>query len=199
MGSLILGYREGFDTALIIMSFVFGFLLIGDLLSTLSVKPEKILKSVWPNLFVSVVRLVYLAFAGLLFYGLFWDGGLEKYYWAYLVVAVWLTVVNLPWLIFHLFLCVPGCRRYLSKMDEEIKSRVQENRDKNIELWKKIDKLPGGDENPFNTPFGPTKECLSASQIVSFVENKEGDEYISRHLEDCKECLDRLNRYKSVR
>lgn len=120
-GNLILGYREGFDAVLIVMSLVFGFLLSADLASIFVTETEKILKSVWPNLFVVIVRLVYLVFAGLLFYGLFWDGGLSKYYWAYLIVAVWLVVVNLPSMIFHLALCVPRYRERLAKIDVEMR------------------------------------------------------------------------------
>lgn len=129
IGSLILGYREGFDTALIVMSLVFGFLLMADLASVLISKPEKILKSVWPNLFVAIVRLAYLVFAGLLFCGLFWDGGLVKYYWAYLIVGIWLTAVNFPWMLFHLAMCIPKCRRYMSEIDAKTKCTCPEECD----------------------------------------------------------------------
>ena len=199
VGSLVLGYREGFDGYIIAMASIFGLLLVGDLISTLSIKPEKILKSLWTNLFVVIVRLAYLVFAGLLFYGLFWDGGLVKYYWAYLTVAVWLTLTNLPWMIFHLALCMPRCRQYLCNIHEEVESRIRERNDNHFELWKTIDKMPGGDKNPFETPVGPTRMCLSANQVVSFIENDEKDEWVSSHLNDCKECLDRVNRYKAVR
>ena len=121
IGSLILGYREGFDAALVIMASMSGVLLVADIIATVSVKPEKILKSAWPNLFISLVRFVYLVFAGLLLYGLFWDGILEKYYWIYFVIAIWLTAVNLPWMIFHLTLCVPKCRKYMLELDARLR------------------------------------------------------------------------------
>lgn len=41
----------------------------------------------------------------------------------------------------------------------------------NWKLWKEIDQMPGGDKDPFETPFGPTDQCLSANQMVSFVKN----------------------------
>lgn len=126
VSSLILGYREGFDTALILMSSIFGLLLVSDLVSIFAAKPEKILKSVWPNLFVATIRFAYLIFAGLLFAGLFWSDGLEKYYWIYLVVAVWLTVVNLPWMVFHLTLCIPKCRQYISELDAKTRCTCSE-------------------------------------------------------------------------
>ena len=128
-GTLILGYREGFDPFLIAMGIIFGLLLAGDLMSILIVKPERILKSVPPNLFVALVRGVYLSLAGFLFYGLLWDGGLAKYYWVYLVVAVWLTLVNLPWMIFHLALCVPKCRNRMAEIDAKTRCICSEECD----------------------------------------------------------------------
>ena len=129
IGTLILGYREGFDTMLIIMAFGFGLLLFADLVSAVLAKPEKILKSVWPNLFVAGVRLTYLVFASLLFYGLLWDGGLDRYYRVYFVVAVLLTIVNLPWMMFHLALCVPRWRRRMAEFDAKTRCTCSEECD----------------------------------------------------------------------
>ena len=117
MGTFILGYHEGFDTTLTIMAFGFGLLLFADLVSAVLAKPEKVLKSVWLNLFIVGIRLTYLVFASLLFYGLFWAGGLDKYYRVYFVAAVLLTIINLPWMTFHLALCVPKWRRRMAEFD----------------------------------------------------------------------------------
>lgn len=121
VGGLIFGYQEGFDIPLVVTLSVFVLLLPAELISSLFLKPEIILKFTWPNLFVTVVKLAYLVIAGLLFYGL-WEGGLEKYYWIYLAVAVWLTAINLPWMLFHLALCFRSYREKMSKLNAQIRS-----------------------------------------------------------------------------
>ncbi len=65
-------------------------------------------------------------------------------------------------------------------------------------LWEKLEKMPGGDINPLETPFGPTEECLSANQVVSFVKNGEVDPDILKHLNSCETCRERLDRFKKV-
>ncbi len=67
-----------------------------------------------------------------------------------------------------------------------------------LDHWKRIGRLPGGDTNPFKVPFGPTMICLSAEQLVDFVNSGEVDYQTNSHLADCKECLDRVNRFKKV-
>ncbi len=74
----------------------------------------------------------------------------------------------------------------------------------NMKFWEKLDKMLGGDKDPFDVPVGPTKMCITARQLVAFVDDGEKDEgalneFIQKHLGDCRECLDRLNRYKEVR
>lgn len=68
-----------------------------------------------------------------------------------------------------------------------------------LNIWKKIDEMPGGGRDPFTTPVGPTKECLSSNQVVSFVENGETDLGIIEHLNRCKACHERVERLKAVR
>ena len=65
-------------------------------------------------------------------------------------------------------------------------------------LWEKIDKLPGWDRNPFETPVGPTEECFSSNKLVLFVENGETNPDILRHLESCEACREHLDRFKKV-
>ncbi len=66
----------------------------------------------------------------------------------------------------------------------------------NKKLWEKIDKMPGGDRDPFETPIGPTEECLSSDQVVSFVEKGESDVNIKHHLDNCKNCSNRVKWFK---
>lgn len=68
----------------------------------------------------------------------------------------------------------------------------------NWKIWKKIDESPGGDKNPFETPFGPTSECLSSNQVVEFVKNNETDSSTTDHLNYCTECRDRIVRFKKA-
>lgn len=126
--TLVVGYQDGFDAPVIIMAIVFGLLSVGDVACWLLVKPERILKSAIANLFIVAVRCVYLLLAGFLFWGI-WDGGLNKYYWVYLVIAAWLTVVNLPWMLFHLALCVPKFRKYMAEIDSKTRCTCPEECD----------------------------------------------------------------------
>ena len=66
-------------------------------------------------------------------------------------------------------------------------------------IWEKIEKLPGGDSDPFETPIGPTDKCLSSNKMVSFVENGENNVNILLHLGECKSCRERISGYKGVR
>lgn len=54
-----------------------------------------------------------------------------------------------------------------------------------------------GLSNPFDTPLGPTPECLSSNQMVQFTENKKVDESIRKHLEGCEFCRKRHEFMKS--
>jgi len=63
---------------------------------------------------------------------------------------------------------------------------------KNLKIWKKIDKLPGGDQDPFETPIGPTNECLTASQVANYVRVTEKDPRIVKHIIVCDFCHGRI-------
>ena len=74
----------------------------------------------------------------------------------------------------------------------------------NQKVWAKIEKMRGGNQNPFDVPVGPTKMCLSANELVDFVGGGEKtggsqNEAIWNHLTNCKECCDRIARFKAVR
>ena len=116
IGSLALGFGEGFDTVLVFMTMMFAYLLIGDLASIRLFELKKIFKSTLANLFVVTVRGIYLFLAGLLFWGIFWDGGLQEHYWICLIIAFWLTLLNLPLVLLHLALCVPKWRIHTAKL-----------------------------------------------------------------------------------
>lgn len=68
----------------------------------------------------------------------------------------------------------------------------------NRKLWEKLEKMPGGDKNPFEIPLGPTDECLSATQVVSLVKDSKSDPKILRHLESCESCRENIDRFKKV-
>ncbi len=68
-----------------------------------------------------------------------------------------------------------------------------------LELWEKLGKMPGGDKDPFDTPLGPTQECLSANKVVSFTNEGEKDLKIVKHLKGCKDCRERISRFKQNR
>lgn len=106
VGGLEIGVREGFDTVIIFGCLLFSFLLAGELIEVFLIKSEKILKSAMSNLVVTILKFVWLLLAAFLLYGLFWDGGLAKYYWVYLFVAMMLIIMNLPSMIFHAVFCV---------------------------------------------------------------------------------------------
>lgn len=67
-----------------------------------------------------------------------------------------------------------------------------------MELWRELAKLPDGDKDPFETPLGPTDQCLSANQTVHFVQSGETDTDTLQHLESCEACRERLDRFKAV-
>ena len=70
-----------------------------------------------------------------------------------------------------------------------------------LELLEKTEKMFGG-TNPFETPIGPAKECLSSNQVVVFIKNGENDEVIKNHIKDCDFCRGRVEgvkRYKAER
>ena len=164
-GTLVIGYQDGFDTPIIIMTIVFGLLSAGDVASWFLVRPEKILKSALTNRFVVIVRCVYLMLAGFLFWGLFFDGGLQKYYWAYLIVATWLTIVNLPWMLFHLAMCVPKWRRRIAELDAKTRCTCSEecncqnpppdNRDGKDGVYHVSNECPIHNDNPKSNPDCP--------------------------------------------
>ncbi len=61
-------------------------------------------------------------------------------------------------------------------------------KDKNLDLWQRLKKLPGGDQNPFDTPMGPREDCLTVRQVFDFFESGEKDPKILQHLTVCPSC-----------
>lgn len=130
-GSIALGARDGFDKAIIIGIVLFGVLFVGEIVDALFAKPERILKSVLPNALASVIRLIWLLFAALLFYGLYIDGGLAttKYNLAYLIVAILLTIANTPSMFFHAALCYGKWRKSALETYEDLQKRVEASKE----------------------------------------------------------------------
>ena len=78
---------------------------------------------------------------------------------------------------------------------------ADDNSRKNLEKPVKtldLEKIPGGDLNPFETPVGPTNECLSSNQVVSFIDGGEIGPDVLRHLSSCKSCRERISQLKIV-
>lgn len=114
ISGLVLGSREGFDAATIFLCSLFGFLLAVEYIGVWLTKSERILSSTPPNLILAVNNLAWLALAALLFYGLFGNGALVKYFFTYLTAAILISVANVIGMIFHATLCVSKARKYLS-------------------------------------------------------------------------------------
>lgn len=127
-----LGKIDGFDRFAVSMCLLFGFIVAGDLFTffMLTVRQEKILRSLWPNMVVASVRFAYLFVAVALFYGLLVAGNSNPkiYYWILFSVASLFALTNLPWLIFHLALFFPKNRQRLRRMNEEMKCRLKTQR-----------------------------------------------------------------------
>ncbi|OHA73979.1 MAG: hypothetical protein A3B24_00730 [Candidatus Wildermuthbacteria bacterium RIFCSPLOWO2_01_FULL_48_16] len=129
-----LGLVKGFDRFSTVTCVVFGLMFFGDLVTLFLVvtRYEKVLESLWPNLVIVFVRFVYLAVAAIFFWGFYerWQGGFlfpaEGFDLFFLCVISSFAVVNTPWLFFHLVLCIPKHRRWIQKMNEELKCRMKE-------------------------------------------------------------------------
>lgn len=67
-----------------------------------------------------------------------------------------------------------------------------------LNLFEKLGKMPGGDQDPFDTPLGPTEECLTSNQVVVFIQHDKDDPGIARHLENCESCRDRMKRFEQI-
>ena len=66
----------------------------------------------------------------------------------------------------------------------------------NLNNLEKTEKLFGPGKNPFETPFGPTPQCLSTHQVMVFIEGGENDINIIQHLNHCKSCTRWVARMK---
>ncbi len=82
-----------------------------------------------------------------------------------------------------------------NKLAEHNKNRDSSNQK---ELWEKLKKLPGDDRSPFDIPFGPTENCLSSRQMINFVKSGEADADIIQYFKGCKDCREKLERFKKV-
>ena len=67
----------------------------------------------------------------------------------------------------------------------------------NRKIWEQLDKILGGDRDPFETPLGPTNDCLTANQVVARVKGEKQDEQVAKHLEICVSCKKRVEFIKS--
>ena len=62
----------------------------------------------------------------------------------------------------------------------------------NLKPWEELEKLLGGNKDPFETPIGPTSECLSANQVVDYIRDQDGEPKIVEHLSKCPFCSKRV-------
>lgn len=67
----------------------------------------------------------------------------------------------------------------------------------NLKLWE-IEKILGGDKDPFETPIGPTNECLSANQVANYVRDENKDSKILKHISKCSSCSNRIATLKKL-
>jgi hypothetical protein len=65
-------------------------------------------------------------------------------------------------------------------------------------MLEKFARLPGGDTDPFSQSVGPTAQCLSSIQRVTFVAGGETDPKIIEHLKACKWCRRITENYKKI-
>ena len=66
------------------------------------------------------------------------------------------------------------------------------------EIWNNIHGLDGGDRDPFETPLGPTKECLTANQVVSCVKDEARDPKVVEHISKCSACNKRIDQLSDL-
>lgn len=66
------------------------------------------------------------------------------------------------------------------------------------EIWNNIHGLAGGDHNPFETPLGPTKECLTANQVVAYVKDNIRDPKVVEHINKCSACSKRIDQLSDL-
>jgi len=62
----------------------------------------------------------------------------------------------------------------------------------NPKLLEKINEILGDDQDPFEIPIGPTKDCLSSNQVVAYVRDKRREPKIVKHLSECSVCSERI-------
>ncbi|MDP3793078.1 MAG: hypothetical protein Q8Q89_05140 [bacterium] len=63
------------------------------------------------------------------------------------------------------------------------------------EIWNNINNLDGGDQNPFEIPFGPTKDCLTSNQVVAYVKDETRDPKVIEHFSKCSSCRKRITQF----
>lgn len=108
------------DTRSIITFSLFSFMVLGDMVCVAMIASDKIFKSLWPNAFAVCVRLAYLFVASWLFYEFFWLQDLRDIPLILFsfIVASSFALINIPWIIFSLVLCVPKFRQYAKKIND---------------------------------------------------------------------------------
>ena len=76
----------------------------------------------------------------------------------------------------------------------EDREKMSENR----KLWEKMKEMPGGDQDPFETPLGPTKECLTSNQVVVYVKDGVKDPKVVEHISKCSDCNKRIDQLSDL-
>ncbi|OGN07358.1 MAG: hypothetical protein A3B86_01240 [Candidatus Yanofskybacteria bacterium RIFCSPHIGHO2_02_FULL_38_22b] len=66
------------------------------------------------------------------------------------------------------------------------------------EILDNIHNLDGGNQNPFETPLGPTKECLTANQVVAYVKNGTREPKVVEHISKCSFCNKRIDNLSNL-
>ena len=67
-----------------------------------------------------------------------------------------------------------------------------------LEFRKRLSNVSGGNRNLLETSHSPTRNCLSTSAMVTFVEDGKIDPNLFNHLENCPFCRERRTNYKAI-
>lgn len=121
-GSIFLGIKLGFDWAVLLMIFGFGFTVFGDFaVSVLTSRFGRLFVPLRLTFLSIAVRLGYLAIAAVLFYFLFSNKELTNHeYWISVVVGSTLALVNIPRFLLDTALCFPRFRNYLKELEDKL-------------------------------------------------------------------------------
>lgn len=123
--SLFTALRNGSDEETVTLAIVFGLLILADAYSNIEKTIDGIMNSLYTNIFVFVVSLVWCLIAIMVLAGLYQNHPQSSVYYFLLIMQILILARNIPLLVFHAQMFSANNRAEMRSALTRLKSKIK--------------------------------------------------------------------------